>query len=45
MRIEAFAKRMIYNEKPEMLPTNELAGRDREVAERVLSIDKCKSSP
>jgi exonuclease I len=42
MRIKEFAKRVIYNEKPEILPKNELARRDREVAERVLSMDKCK---
>jgi exodeoxyribonuclease-1 len=42
MRIKEFAKRVIYNEKPEILPKNELSRRDREVAERVLSMDKCK---
>ena len=42
MRFKEFAKRGIYNEKPEILPKNELSRRDREVAERVLSMDNCK---
>ena len=39
-RIQEFAKRVIYNENPEFLPKNELIKRDKEVAERILTMDK-----
>lgn len=42
VRIKEFAKRVIYSEMPEALPKNELSRRDREIAERVLSMEKCK---
>ena len=41
MRIKEFAKRVIYNENPDYLPKNELKQRDKDVAEKILSMDKC----
>ncbi len=40
LRIQEFAKRVIYNEKPELLPKNELKKRDQEVASKLLTMDK-----
>jgi exodeoxyribonuclease-1 len=39
-RIQEFAKRVIYNEKPELLPKNELKKRDQDVASKLLTMDK-----
>ena len=39
-RIKEFAKRVIYNEKPELLPKNELKKRDQDVASKLLTMDK-----
>jgi exodeoxyribonuclease-1 len=39
-RIQEFAKRLIYNEKPELLPKNELKKRDQDVASKLLTMDK-----
>ena len=41
IRSKEFAKRVIYNEKPEYLPKKEIQRRDKEVAEKILSMDKC----
>ena len=41
VRIKEFAKRVIYNENPDYLPKNELKQRDKDVAEKILSMDKC----
>ena len=41
VRIKEFAKRVIYNENPDYLPKNELKQRDKAVAEKILSMDKC----
>ena len=40
-RSKEFAKRVIYNEKPEFLPEQEVKNRDKIIAEKVLSMDKC----
>ena len=41
VRIKEFAKRVIYNENPDFLPKNDLNRRNKEVAERILSMEKC----
>ena len=40
-RSKEFAKRVIYNEKPEFLPEQEVKNRNKIIAEKVLSMDKC----
>ena len=41
IRSKEFAKRVIYNERPEYLPKKEIQRRDKEGAEKILSMDKC----
>ena len=41
IRSREFAKRVIYNEKPEYLPKKEIRRREKEIAEKILSMDKC----
>ncbi len=40
-RYKEFAKRVIYNERPDCLPKKELEKRDKVIAEKILSTDKC----
>ncbi len=42
VRYREFAKRVIYNEKPEHLPKKEVKKRDKMIAEKILTTEKCK---
>lgn len=41
IRIKEFAKRVLYNENPDLLPKNELIKREKKISEKLLTTQKC----
>tara|TARA_B100001093_G_scaffold341204_1_gene325964 strand:+ start:9122 stop:10546 length:1425 start_codon:yes stop_codon:yes gene_type:complete len=41
VRIKEFAKRVLYNENPDLLPKNELIKREKQIAEKLMTTQKC----